>query len=185
MIGYWRKRPAHTLKKWLLIHAMMVLTTAAAWGDTMAAPQSHNDGPARQVLLYFSTADGRLLTAEPFDLPAGIANQHAGRAIVEALAGGPRNPALSPTLPAGTAVEGFYLAPNNTAVVDLNSVASDNHPGGVMAETLSVFSVVNALVLNLSGIDQVKLLINGHETKTFAGHIDLGSPLKANLLLIK
>ncbi len=181
MIGFLRNRASHRLWKGLLIHAMAVLATAAAWADAVAAPGTATG----KALLYFSTEDGRMLKAEPLDLPSGIAIQPAGRKIVEALARGPRDPSLSPTLPAGTVVAGFYLAPGNTAVVDLSSVVSDSHPGGIMAETLSVFSIVNALVLNLPDIDQVKLLINGQETKTFAGHIDLGSPLKANLLLIR
>ena len=111
--------------------------------------------------------------------------QASGRAIIEALVKGPRDPALSATLPVGVVVKGFYMTPDRTAVVDLDNTAQGEFPGGIMSETLSVFSIVNALVLNASGIERVKVLINGQEAKTFAGHIDLESPLKANILLVK
>jgi hypothetical protein len=50
---------------------------------------------------------------------------------------------------------------------------------------LTIFSVVNSLILNVSEIDRVKILIDGSETSTLAGHINLQVPFKAHMLLIR
>ncbi|MFH1980475.1 MAG: GerMN domain-containing protein [Pseudomonadota bacterium] len=188
MIGFWRIPPNRPIKT-LLSAAAMILMAVAAWCAPVDVPEraSENEAPLQQepVLLYFADAGGRALKPEQFIMPPQSAPQGVGRAIVEALVKGPSSPSLSPTLPAGVAVKGFYIAPGKTAVVDLDNTARDRHPGGIMAETLSIFSIVNALVLNMPDIEQVKVLFNGQEVKTFAGHIDLQLPLKANILLIR
>jgi hypothetical protein len=48
-----------------------------------------------------------------------------------------------------------------------------------------VYSIVNSLILNVTDIEAVKILIEGQESITLAGHIDLQQPLKANMLLIR
>ena len=52
-------------------------------------------------------------------------------------------------------------------------------------ERLSIYSIVNSLILNVSEIQMVKILINGKDALTLAGHIDLRFPLKADMLLIR
>ena len=61
----------------------------------------------------------------------------------------------------------------------------DNHPGGIGTEIMTIYSIVNSLVLNIPEIDAVKILIDGKESITLAGHIDLKFPLKADMLLIR
>lgn len=69
--------------------------------------------------------------------------------------------------------------------MDFNETVAQDHPGGVRAELLSIYSVVNSLALNMEGIFAVKLLIDGREADTLAGHVDLRYPYKANIQLIK
>jgi hypothetical protein len=42
-----------------------------------------------------------------------------------------------------------------------------------MVEELTVFSLVQTLAANLPGVAQVKILVNGQERETLAGHADL------------
>ena len=69
--------------------------------------------------------------------------------------------------------------------VDLSAQFKENHPGGVQSELLTLYSLVNSLILNIPEIQAVKILIDGYETMTLAGHIDLQEPVKANMLLIR
>jgi hypothetical protein len=50
---------------------------------------------------------------------------------------------------------------------------------------LTIYSLVNTLVLNLPEIDRIKILINGREATTLGGHVDLQFPFNANMLLIR
>ena len=77
------------------------------------------------------------------------------------------------------------MTPDGTAYVDITAAVKDAHPGGIHSEQMTIFSIVNSLVLNVPEIDTVKILIDGREAMTLAGHVDLRHPFKANMLLIR
>ena len=106
------------------------------------------------------------------------------RTIIEALIKGPQQ-GLARTLPAATAIRAIFVTQEGTCFVDLTSAVTENHPGGIQSELLTVYSIVNSLVLNVPQIKAVKILVNGTEANTLAGHIDLQTPIKANMLFIR
>ena len=106
------------------------------------------------------------------------------RAIVEALIKGPQEGLLQ-TIPSGTKLKAVYVTPDGVSYVDLSKEIRHNHPGGSNTELLTIYSIVNSLVLNVPEIKRVKLLIDGNEVLTLAGHINLQFPVKANMLLIR
>jgi len=138
----------------------------------------------RRIHLYFSGPDHTFLVAETRELPDSGDPSELGKNIVQALIDGPRAEGVR-TLPARTVVRNVFIADDGTAYVDLSENVTEDHPGGVQTELVSIYSVVNSLVLNLEGISAVKLLIGGQEADTMAGHMDLRFPYKANILLIK
>jgi hypothetical protein len=134
--------------------------------------------------LYFADADYYYLTSEQRVVThSGDALDYA-RSIVEALIKGPQNP-LVRTIAVDTQLRAIYLVPNGICYVDLSPAVREKHPGGCNSELLTIYSVVNSLILNIPEIKRVKLLIDGNEVQTLAGHIDLVYPLKANMLLIR
>ena len=52
-------------------------------------------------------------------------------------------------------------------------------------EALAVFTLVNALTVNLPDITAVQILIDGKEVDTLAGHVDLRRPLVQNLTWVE
>jgi hypothetical protein len=54
-----------------------------------------------------------------------------------------------------------------------------------MNELLTVYTLVDAITMNLPAVTAVQLLVNGQEVETLAGHIDLRRPLKKNLDLVE
>jgi hypothetical protein len=77
--------------------------------------------------------------------------------------------------PIGPAAEvrGLYLVPSGLAVVDLNAAFANEQTSGVMAEQLTVASMIRTLSANFPELTRVKFLIEGKETETLAGHVDL------------
>jgi spore germination protein GerM len=75
-------------------------------------------------------------------------------------------------LPAGADINSLYML-NGTAVVDVNDAFATGHRSGVLVEELTILSLVQTLSANLPGIAQVKILVNGQERDTLAGHADL------------
>src|SRR5436190_491727 len=54
-------------------------------------------------------------------------------------------------------------------------------PAGSLDEILTVYTIVNALTVNLPAITRVQILIDGKEVDTLAGHVDLRHPLAKSL----
>ncbi|MBW1858796.1 MAG: GerMN domain-containing protein [Deltaproteobacteria bacterium] len=134
--------------------------------------------------LYFANKDGQSLKAEERSLVRhDNAVEHA-RSIVDALIEGPRS-GLLPTLPAETSVLSLYVTEDGIAFVDFDRIIREKHPGGTLSELFTVFSVVNSISLNVPEVEATKILIEGREVKTLAGHIDIRFPLRPDILMIK
>ena len=136
------------------------------------------------VHLYFASRNNYFLMAEQRmvlhpDDPVGFAGT-----IVNALIKGPQKGLLK-TIPADTRLKALYITPDGTCYVDLSEAVSKNHPGGRKSELLTIYSMVNSLVLNVPQIERVQILIDGNHAPTLAGHIDLQLPVKADMLLIR
>ena len=76
-------------------------------------------------------------------------------------------------LQAGAEVRNVYLVDPGIAVIDLNSAFVDGQTSGVLAEELTVASLIQSLSSNIPGITKVKILVDGKERETLSGHADL------------
>jgi len=70
-------------------------------------------------------------------------------------------------------VRSVYLVDPGLAVIDLNAAFANGHRSGVLEEELTVTSLIQTLTANIPGILRVKILVDGHERETLAGHADL------------
>lgn len=165
-----------------------VLLAACGWapGTAGAGPDEAAvgaDGAQKTVHLYFADRRGRFLHARKRVLRRPPNPLALGRAILGMLIEGPRGEP-GRTLPAGTQVRAFFID-GGTAVVDFSDAVREKHPGGCRTEQLTIFSVVNSLVLNMDGVEDVRILIDGREADTLAGHIDLRPAYAADMLLVR
>lgn len=136
------------------------------------------------VDLYFADWSSTFLRSEQRVMLQPPDTAGYARSIIEALIKGPQKGLLQ-TLPNGTALNALYITPDNVCYVDLSKAVRTNHPGGSNSELLTIYSIVNSLILNIPQIEQVKILIEGKETSTLAGHIDLQYPVKAYMLIVR
>jgi len=74
---------------------------------------------------------------------------------------------------AGSDVLDVFLLGTDTAIVNTNAGFADSHPSGVLAEELTVASIVLTLNANDPHITRIKILVDGKERETLAGHADL------------
>jgi hypothetical protein len=79
----------------------------------------------------------------------------------------------------------LYVTPRGDAFVDLSAAISQEHPGGSTAELLTVYTVVNAITVNLPAIQRVQILVDGKSVDTIAGHVDVRRPLQKNDTVIQ
>jgi len=149
---------------------------------------SRSAGPTRSKQsaphLYFADRDNYYLMSEQRSVSHAADSVDYARSIVEALIKGPLN-SLVRTIAADTKLRAIYIIPDGDCYVDLSQAVGKDHTGGCNSELLTIYSVVNSLILNVPEIKRVKLLVEGKEVQTLAGHIDLEFPLEANMLLIR
>lgn len=142
------------------------------------------EATTRKVHLYFANRKGRYLQAEQRKIEVKDTIS-AIEAIISTLLEGPDNSKLVSTIPAGSQLLHTFLTDNGTAYLDFNLELSRLHPGGVTAERLTLYAIVNSLVLNLDEVERVQLLLDGQPASTLSGHIDIRHAKTANLLIVR
>lgn len=136
------------------------------------------------VHVYFADRLGHYLQAEERNITPITDALEKGRWIVKALIKGPKTDLIR-TIPVGARLNAFYLGQGGRAYVDLSENLIKASPGGCKSEILTVYSIVNSLILNTPEIKSVKILVNGREMPTLAGHVDSRYPFTADMLLIR
>lgn len=165
---------------WLVVATLPAFLTTPDPGAANTRPDSSTGGRRIHAALYYVSADGTALVAMNREIPyAGTAAEQARR-IVEAQVEPPPAGARS-AIPAGTTVRAVFLSARNEAYVDLGGAIVSGHPGGSLEEALTVYTIVNAISVNMPDISGVQVLVEGKEVDTLAGHIDLRYPLAKSL----
>lgn len=108
-----------------------------------------------------------------------------GKEIIKALIAGPSLSSLEPVWPKDVKINSFFIADDEKAYVDLNLSREMMGNMDTQSELLAIYSMVNSLTLNIPRIKMVKILIQGKDALTLAGHIDLEYYYKTNMLIVK
>ena len=145
-------------------------TEPATYRRPVAPPVS---GPTEQVTLYVAYDDPGVLQAQSARIPLPAGRQERAQELLRALLGLYLDKSSSHPLGAGTEVRDVYLVDPGLAVIDLNAAFADSHRSGVLVEELTIASLVQTLSGNIPGILRVKILVDGKERDTLAGHADL------------
>lgn len=127
------------------------------------------------VVLYFLSEDKPNLTSEEREIPLYDSVSLKARRIVNELLSGSQKDLICP-FPAETQLREFYLSEKGTAFVDFSGEVRNGHPFGSSADIATVYSLVNTLTVNIEEIKQVVILVEGRESQTLGGHIDLTKP---------
>ncbi len=150
-----------------------VARDAQAAGEQQLMVTPPANGPPEPVILYVANDSDGTLRKTQVNVALPAERSERARAVLRTLlAQYLASPSPHPIGPASD-VRSVYLLSEDTAVVDTNSAFADAHPSGVLAEELTVASLVLTLNANDSKIARVKILVNGQERETLAGHADL------------
>lgn len=184
-----------SLAVWLVVMALVllaagigavVLSRYLATTEPSAAPEAAAPAVESRKIkarLFYVAEDGVRLVPGEREIPFGETTLDQARRIVEAQLE-PVAPPLVSAIPAGTRLRALYLTGANEAFVDLSAEVQSAHPGGLTNELLTVYTIVDALTINLPALAGVQILVDGREVDTLAGHVDLRRPLTRNTLFV-
>lgn len=181
-----------TRRRSIVLAALVVTVAAIVWllfarvprslqgGSTSGAPGAAPAaaGAERKInaTLFFVAEDGLALAGVAREVPFGEPIAEQARRIVESQLAAAPQPYAS-AAPEGTSLRAVFVSERGDAFVDLSADVTAKHTGGVLDEIFTVYSIVNALTVNLPAIKRVQILIDGKEVETLAGHVDLRHPL--------
>jgi hypothetical protein len=130
-------------------------------------------GPTERVTLYVAHDDDNTLRAQEAQIPMPSGRQQRAEELSRALISLYLEKNSPHTIGAGSEVRSVYLVDPGEAVIDMNGAFADTHRSGVLVEELTVASLIHTLTANTPNILKVKILIDGKERETLAGHADL------------
>jgi hypothetical protein len=132
-------------------------------------------GSTEPVTLYVAYDDTGVLRPKSLRIPLPAGRQERAAEMLRALLNLYLDKFSPHPLGAGSEIRDVYLVDPGLAVIDLNAAFADGHRSGVLVEELTVVSLVQTLSANIPGITRVKILVEGKERDTLAGHADLSN----------
>jgi spore germination protein GerM len=156
---------------WHMRKAVVAATPAASEDTRPLAPPVA--GPMEPVVLFVAhDEDGTLRpTSAKIPLPSG--RQQRAEELLRALLSIYLDKASPHVLGPGSDVRSVFLVDPGVAVIDVNAAFADTHRSGVLVEELTVASLIHTISANTPGIQRVKILVDGKERDTLAGHAEL------------
>jgi Sporulation and spore germination len=152
-----------------LVTATEIITT-----DTrpLAPPVA---GPTERVALFVAHDDDGTLHAQAAEIPMPSGRQERTQELLRALLAIYLDKNSPHVLGSGADVRSVFLVDPGVAVIDVNSAFADTHRSGVLVEELTIASFIHTISVNTPGIVKVRILVDGKERDTLAGHADLSS----------
>jgi hypothetical protein len=130
-------------------------------------------GPNEQVTLYVAYDDTGALRPRVVRLPLPAGRQERAEELLRALVDIYTDKSSPHEIGTGADLRSVFLVDPGLAVIDLNAAFANGHRSGVLVEELTMASLVASLSANVPSINRVKILVDGKERDTLAGHVDL------------
>jgi len=181
-----------TTRGWLWLFVVVMAGMFSAWLLFVTVPDLYQDNQDTEAIvpneapaelarlttatLFYVSDDGERLIGVERNVVEDDAPVEQARHVLEAQFRGVEPP-LTSTIPEGTLVRAVYLTDRGDAFVNLSREISSRHSGGSLSELLTIYTIVNAVTVNIPTIRRVQILIEGREVDTLAGHVDLRRPL--------
>jgi hypothetical protein len=130
-------------------------------------------GPLEQISVYVAYDSPGELRAKSISIPLAAGRQQRAEALLRGLMSLYTAKESTHPLSAGAEIRQVFLVDPGLVVIDVNSAFVEGQVSGVLAEELTIASLVQTLATNMPGFARVKILVDGKEQETLAGHADL------------
>jgi hypothetical protein len=130
-------------------------------------------GPTERVTLYVAYDDPGILRVQRADIALPSARQQRAEEVLRALLEIYLSKNSPHPLAPGADLRAVYLVTPGIAVIDVNAAFANGHRSGILEEELTVASMIETLTANVPDILRVKILVEGLDRETLAGHADL------------
>jgi Sporulation and spore germination len=177
--------PRHLIIAVTVMFVIALITGAYVWhmrgslanpipgAAEMHPPAPPSNGPTEQVTLYVAHDETGSLRPQSAQMPISGGRQERAEQLVRTLLQLYLSASSTHPLAQGADLRAAYLVDPDLAVIDVNAAFAEKHRSGILVEELTVASLVETLSANIRGINRVKILVEGKERESLAGHADL------------
>lgn len=130
-------------------------------------------GSVEQVTVWVAYDGSGTLRTQPVSIPISSGRQRRAVELLRGLVELYTAKNSPHPVKAAAEIHDVFLIDPGLAVIDVNSALVDGQVSGVLAEELTICSMVQTLAANIPGLTRVKILVDGKERETLAGHADL------------
>lgn len=179
--------------RWPFWTALALVAIAAAWllwqlgrgpdaglDELPAAPPETAVDPAagdRAVVLVFPQWDVSGYVTERRRIPSRGLPEEDLRAVIDELCEGPTVSGAVGGLPRQARLLAAYVdREGRRAVLDFSAELVTGHPGGSASESATLTSILRTVALNFPELETCRILVDGQEVETLAGHLALDAP---------
>ena len=152
--------------------------------DTPPPPPPVPQKSDRTVKLYYADPNSEKLAAEQRTISQSRALKQTIATTMREFIKGPEGDLIN-TIPSNTDLRGIRIDSDGVVWVDFSSHLSQSHPGGSSAEIMTVYAIVNSILLNFNEVKKVRIVIEGKSVDTLAGHINCSEPFVADRSFIQ
>lgn len=146
-------------------------------------PQEARQGEDASFIRVYYPSEGRLVMEER-RVKRQVAITAIAEEIVTEFLKGPTSAAKS-TVPAGTKLLSAFYGIDGILYVDLSDEFRRNFQGDALNEFLLLKGLYDSIISNVTGVDDVKVIIEGKEIESIGGHLYALYPLKNMLAEVK
>ncbi len=134
-----------------------------------------SDAIEKPVILWVARDDIGSLKSQTVSVAVSSDRQRGAEDILRALLAVYTSKGSPHPLPPGAGVRNVYFLDPGLVVIDVNSALAAGQTSGILAEELTIASLIQTLGANAKGVSRVKFLVDGKEASTLAGHADLSN----------
>jgi germination protein M len=171
------------LKSSLLLLSIFMLVVMGIGIDNMLAQDTKKsdeetpDENSMEIKLYFLDQEGNTLVPEKrFISKYGSITDQMKLTLLE-LIRGPQTE-LVPTVPQNIDIREVFIDEKQCLYIDFSRSIIQNHSGGTTGEQITIASIVNTMAQTFpKQVRKVRILIDGKEARTIAGHVDISKPI--------
>jgi hypothetical protein len=138
--------------------------------EHVAPPTS---GPMEQVTVFVAYDNPGNLREQSISIPLAAGRQQRAEGLLRGLMSIYTGKDSTHPLAAGAEIRHVFLMDPGLAVIDINPAFVEGQVSGVLAEELTITSLIQTLATNMPGLTRVKIMVDGKEQQTLAGHADL------------
>lgn len=158
----------------VLALALVLIAGACKKKETPNANLNAQNKVAVRPVRLFYEGKQMLLVGEQRNIALPESSAAALPIVVRELMKGPSTPDALRLFPQDTVVRAAYLLPGGTAIIDLGGTTLSNGWGtGSHQELMAAYSLAQTISANFTEGRRVRVLVNGTQAETLAGHLSL------------